>query len=171
MSIKLTPFALALILLFPLTSSAQYGSDYDVTKSPDWTSLPDALKEASALDSKIMVFVYTEWCGYCRRMIQETFQDDNVLGYLGEEFQSVLINAESTEEVDLDGQVVTEAQLAQALGVSGFPTIIFMEPTGKYITRLPGYLEPSDYMCVLSYIGSDSYETVSYGEHLESCSG
>jgi len=160
----------ALILLAFSLSAFGQSVDWDqAEKTPDWTSLPDALQEAATSDDKIMVFIYTEWCGYCRRMIHNTFQDDDVLDYLEEKFQSVRVNAESTEEVSLDGQVVTESQLAQALGAQGFPTVVFMEPTGKYITHLPGFLEPNDYLCVLSFIGSGNYESQSYGEHLETC--
>ncbi len=159
-----------LILLFSAAANAQ-SIDFDaVDKSPEWTPLPSALQEASAQDDKIMVFIYAEWCGYCRRMVHDTFQDDAVLNYLVDRFQSVRINAESDAEITLDGQVVTEAQLAQALGATGFPTVVFMEATGKYITHLPGYLEPSDYMCVLSFIGTGNYESLSYSEHLETCS-
>jgi thioredoxin-related protein len=162
--------AVVLILLLSAAGNAQTNNSEVPEKAPNWISLPSALKEASAEDDKIMVFIYTDWCGYCRRMIQNTFQDDAVLSYLGDKFQTVRVNAESDNEIELDGQVVTEAQLAGALGATGFPTMVFMEPTGKYITHLPGYLEPSDYMCVLSFIGTGNYESMEYGEHLETCS-
>jgi thioredoxin-related protein len=163
--------ALAILFLIPMMGVAQGVDQDELTKSPDWISLPEALKEASASDDKIMVFIYTDWCSYCQRMLANTFQDDSVLDYLGEYFQTVRVNAESSDEVDLDGQVVTEAQLAMALGARGFPYMVFMEPTGEYITHLPGYLEASDYLCVLSYIGTESYESLSYTEHLETCTG
>jgi thioredoxin-related protein len=113
-----------------------------------------------------MVFVYTEWCGFCRRMFNTTFKDQKVLGYLDEKFASVRINAESDGAVALPEQTLTESQVAQAMGVSGYPTIIFLDEKGGYITRLPGFLPPEDYIDVLTYIGDDHFKTESYEEHL-----
>lgn len=167
-----SPLLLFLSMLLAVPASvgcAQSGTSAPAPESdaPNWVSFGSALDVAEADSQKIMVFVYTDWCGFCRRMNETTFKDHAVLSYLGEKFASVRINAESSAEVELPEQTVSEAQVAMALGASGFPTIIFMEADGRYITRLPGYVDPENYLEILTFIGENHYRDESFDEHLD----
>ncbi len=164
---RLVPLIFGLLLLIPASlGCAQSGDAATIGEDPEWIAFETAMADTGASSRKIMVFVYTEWCGFCRRMFGTTFKDETVLGYLDQKFASVRINAEGNGEVALAEQTLTEAQVAQAMGVSGYPTIIFLDETGGYITRLPGYLPPEDYIDVLTFIGDDHYKSESFEEHL-----
>lgn len=170
-------WALCFFLIVPVTISnaqstdAPPNADTEPLPGPTWVSLQSALSTAKVTDQKVMVFIYTDWCGYCRRMNNTTFVNEDVLSYLGEKFSAVRLNAESNEKVQMEDQTVTEAQLAMALGANGFPTTVFLEANGQYITRLPGYLEPQTYVDVLRYIGDNRYRTETYEEYMSSLSG
>ena len=89
----------------------------------------DALKEASKGHKIVMVDLYTDWCGWCKRLDRDTYSDDTVGKYADENFVSLKINAEQGEGKDL----------AKSYQVSGYPTILFFNEKGEEIHRLVGY--------------------------------
>lgn len=155
---------LALLIWFPLTQGcAQSDAEAEAAKpQPAWLAFNKALDTAKVGDKKTMVFIYTDWCPYCRKTTEEVHTDEAILAYLGEHFTVARVNAEGTEPVTFEAHQTTEAELAQALGVSGFPTTVFLDEKGEYITRLPGYMPADGFLNVLQYIAEDAYLRQSY---------
>ena len=48
--------------------------------------------------------VYTDWCGWCKRMDATTFENPAIAKYMSENFYCVKFNAESQKEVTFKGQ-------------------------------------------------------------------
>jgi len=102
--------------------------------------LPKALARASDEKKLVMVDFYTDWCRWCQRMDQTTFADAKVQKAL-ERVVSVKLNAEK------DGRAA-----ATRLSVDGYPTIVFLDPNGGEVGRIPGYLEPGPFLAELEDI-------------------
>jgi thioredoxin-related protein len=133
-----------------------------------WTNFTEGLKEASATNKKVLVDVYTDWCGWCKKMESDTYSDRQVQDYLNEKYVLVKLNAESSQKEIVDTTVVTDAQLASAFGVNGYPTTIFLTSSGQPITAAPGYMKPDEFLHVLKYIGGDYYKKMEFPEFLKS---
>jgi len=97
-------------------------------------SLRSALKTASADNKVIVVDVYADWCGWCKRMDRTVYSDPKVAA-LGSEAVFLKLNAEDRGE----GQ-----QFARQNGVRGFPTTIILNPKGSVINRVTGYIGSPD---------------------------
>src|SRR5215217_7477875 len=95
-----------------------------------WIPLEQAAKEASASGKHLFVSVYTDWCGYCRKLNMVTYKASPVIAELGKNFRSVKLNAESNAKVTWKGKVYTSAELAQEWGVEGYPTLLFLNGKG-----------------------------------------
>jgi len=126
-------FALATLLLIlailPLFRSSK--------ASIDWHSdRVEALAQAAELDLPVLVFLYTDWCTYCRQMDQTTFQNPEVIGQMADDYVWLRLNAETDPE---------GAQLQRRFFVSGFPTLLILDSTGNEIDRLQGYVPPSHF--------------------------
>jgi len=87
----------------------------------------DALKSAKAGGKPVMADFYTDWCGWCKKLDSDTYSDPKVSSLSGK-FVCVKINAEK------------DASLAAKYGVSGYPTILFLDGDGKVLSRIPGFL-------------------------------
>lgn len=95
-----------------------------------WTrSIKDAQQRAKAERKPVMIDTYTTWCGWCKKLDAETFKDARV-GELSRSFVTLKIDAEA------EG-----AGIAQQYEVTGFPTVLFLTPEGRVITRIPGYVD------------------------------
>ena len=135
---------LVLILFFSL----------DLTFSQDikWMSLEKALEAQKVLPKKIIMDVYTTWCGPCRLLDKKTFGNPDVSRYISQNFYAVKFNAEGDEEIffydkkysnpnynpDRKGRNSTH-DFTKFLGIRGYPTIIFFSEQGDPIIPLTGY--------------------------------
>jgi thioredoxin-related protein len=111
-----------------------------------WMPYGRALERARRETKPLMVFFYTQWCGWSRRMDQETFGDSSVVQYLRRNFVAVRIDAESWETIAVGDSTTTGFQLARAFDVNAFPTQWFVSASGDRIDRILGYVAPAPFL-------------------------
>jgi len=158
------PLALAAVLL---VASLGYGPPLGGKGSSlRWYNFSEGLDAAKKANKKVLLDVYTDWCGWCKKMDAEVYTDAAVMRYLNEKYILVKMNAESAAKVQYAGEELSELELSAEFGVTGFPTTIFLLPNGDPITMLPGYVEANQFLDVLTYIGDDYYEKMKYEEFL-----
>lgn len=126
-----------------------------------WRLYDKGLKEAQQSGKPIFVQFFATWCGYCRKMDQETFTNAAVQKELAA-FVPIRVTESSEQQVQYQGKAVTEKELTVLHGVQGFPTLLFMEPDGQIIGKIPGYLGPQDFQSVLKFISSRAYKKMDY---------
>jgi thioredoxin-related protein len=139
----------------------------------NWLSWNQAMAEAASTGRPLLIDVYTDWCGWCKRMDKDVYARDDVREYLKRKFIPVKLNAESAEEVRVGEQTMTARALAQQLRVSGYPTTIFLKPNGRdQIARVPGYIPAERFGLMMRYIGEDHIgRGVSWQEFEKSAAG
>lgn len=160
------------ILLLVSTLAISCSSDSDASESqatePEqdfWVSLEEAQHQALDKGRYILLDVYTEWCGFCRRMIRETYADKRVQEALDQYFYPVRIDAESSRTVAFQGESYTMQDLALAFGVQSFPTTIFLNPRGEPVALQPGFIEAERFHKMLSFVGSESYRNQTFQQY------
>lgn len=97
--------------------------------------LTKSLGQAKANHKYLLADVYTDWCGWCKRLDKDTFENADMMSYLNSKFVCVKVNAEHGNGKDV----------AQKYKVAGFPCALVFEPSGKFIGKVSGYLKPGDY--------------------------
>lgn len=132
-----------------------------------WQSFDAGLEQAKATHKKILVDVYTDWCGWCKKMDKEVYADPKIMDYLGKNFVAVKMNAEAEGTLRYKGRNYTPAQLAEAFGVNGYPATLFLKDDSDLITLLPGYMEAPMFLHVLSYVAENQYERKQFNEYLK----
>lgn len=124
-----------------------------------WVSDPEeAFAEARASRRHVVAFLYTDWCGYCRRMDRTTFRDPGVVGELGDRLVWLRLNAEN----DVAGR-----RMALERRITGYPTVIVFAPSGEEISRIPGYLPPDRFRAFLGALLEEA-DNLTAGEPLGS---
>ncbi|MEX2115508.1 MAG: DUF255 domain-containing protein [Bacteroidota bacterium] len=153
----------ALLIGFILQSEGSSESIADSAIS--WYSFEEAVTIAKRDNKKILLDVYTDWCGWCKKMDSEVYSNPSVINALSTSFIGVKVNAESAKPLAFQGKSYTEESFAAGAGVTGYPTTIFLDSESAPITLAPGYIPADRFLPILKYIGEDHYKTLSFEEY------
>jgi thioredoxin-related protein len=127
---------------------------------------------------KIFVDVYTDWCGYCKKMDASTFKDEELINFLNENFYAIKFNAEQKEEIlyndftykYVKGNRRGYHQLAQTLldGKMGYPSFVLLDENKTRILLSPGYKSADRVMLELEYALQEKYKEQSFSQFKKS---
>ncbi|MBK9291008.1 MAG: DUF255 domain-containing protein [Bacteroidetes bacterium] len=138
-----------------------------------WHSFEKAVGLASQKPRKIFIDMYTDWCGWCKKMDKDTFGNPVIAAYLNKHFYPVKFDAERKDTVTFMGQKFVNTnpgrsrhshELARTLlqGKMSYPSFVFMDEEMRVITVVPGYFPPADFEPVLHFIATNAYQTTSW---------
>jgi thioredoxin-related protein len=142
-----------------------------------WMSIEEAYELTLTEENpkKIFIDVYTDWCGWCKRMDKATFQNEKVAAYMNEHYYNVKFDAEQKEAIEMLGntfEFVPQGsrgyhELAAALlnGKMSYPTVVFMNAKFEMLSPVPGYQEPTGFMQVARFFGDDIYKDRSWQDY------
>jgi thioredoxin-related protein len=116
----------------------------------DWNA---GVKDAEATKRPMLVDVYTDWCGWCKRMDKDVYARPEVREYLSKRFVTVRLDAENEAAAQYEGRTYSYRTLAARFRVTGYPTTIFLRPGGEHIANVPGYVPADRFLLLLRYIG------------------
>jgi thioredoxin-related protein len=154
--------ALSLLIILFLAPPLMHSGE---KKELKWKNLDAGITEAKKTKKKILMDIYTDWCVWCKKLDKEVYTDEKVAGYLDSHYVLVKLNAESGKKVAYKGEKLSETEIAQGFGVTGYPTLIFLEPNGDAINRIPGFLTAEQIMPILHFIGEGHYKKMSWLEY------
>lgn len=164
---------IACLVALPLLGVGIFLSTGDPASEPatenelTWTSFDAGITQAHAANKKILVDIYTDWCVWCKRMDKDVYSDPDVRRELLAHFVLVKLNAESERQLTFHAETLSEAAFSHAVGVTGYPTTLFLDEQAKPITLLPGYVKPASFVSILSFIGGDFYKQTTFQKYIE----
>src|SRR5687767_13838353 len=64
-----------------------------------WTNdIRTSLRQASRQNKLVLVDVYTDWCGWCKKLDKDTYSDPSVISFLNSGFVCLKVDAEDGGE-------------------------------------------------------------------------
>ncbi len=123
--------------------------------SIDWQAYKQGLEIAKTQNKPVLLYFHADWCKYCQKLKKVTFADKAVLNYLSENFISITIDTEK------------EKDLASEWDIKGLPNLWFLKADNSKISNLPGYVGPEQFLNILKYIRTESYEKMSFSDFLK----
>lgn len=141
-----------------------------------WLSWEEAMAKQEQAPRKILVDVYTDWCGWCEEMDRRTFGDPAVAAEVDASFYAVKLDAEHPGELSFDGRAFrletgsarpTHALARELLGGRlGYPTVVFLAEDSEVIQAVPGFHDAADFLKIVRYFGRDHYREMAWGEYV-----
>ncbi len=146
--------------------------------SVKWYTWEEAIELNKTNPKKIFIDVYTNWCGWCKKMDKATFESPKVAEYLKENFYPIKLNAEMKEDIVFNNHTFKYVasgrrgyhELAASLlnNRMSYPSCVAMDENINRITIIPGYREANDMMTILEFINEEKYKTMSFDEYAKS---
>jgi len=136
----------------------------------EWLSWDDAVKRAQSDENpkKIFIDVYTDWCGWCKKMDKDTFQNPEVATYMSANFYMVKMDGEGKDPIEYKGKTYNfvpsgrkgyhEFAAALMQGKMSYPTTIFLDEKLNMLSPVPGYQKPKPFLNIARYFGDDIYK-------------
>jgi len=151
-----------LLAALPLTSVS---SDNGV----QWLTMEEAQEQMLEEPRMVFVDVYTDWCGWCRRMTNETYTHPVIADYLNTHFYPVKLNAEQEGPIVFGGTTYINENIGQrrpthsfaiALlqGRMSYPSVVFFDEQMQLLTALPGFRPPAGMEAVLAFFKTGAYK-------------
>lgn len=139
-----------------------------------WLTFDQALAAQKKNPKKIMIDAYTDWCGPCKMLDKNTFQNADVIKYVNANYYAVKFDAEGNEKITYKGKSYGNPQydptkdktrnsaheLAYQLGVQAYPTIIFMDEQANVLSPVRGYQTPQQLEIYLKLFATNDFKNV-----------
>jgi thioredoxin-related protein len=146
----------------------------------NWMSWEQAIEKSRSdkKPKKIFVDVYTDWCGWCKRMDAVTFNNPKVRDYMEANFYMVKLDAEQKENIVFNNRTFKYVangrrgyhELAAELlrGKMSYPSVVFLDEDIKIVSVIPGFRQADEFLKIANYIGNDIFKDTSWKEYNKS---
>lgn len=141
----------------------------------NWVNFEQVQALIKQQPKKILVDAYTDWCGWCKRMDKNTFENPVVAKYINDNFYAVKFNAETKETIKFKGKdyVFVKGRkrghntLAKELlkGRLSYPTISFLDENLNLINAFPGYKSPQKFDALMTYINNNEFDKMGFTQY------
>jgi thioredoxin-related protein len=139
-------------------------------KTINWLTWEQVQAKSKIEKKKILVDIFTPWCGWCKKMDKTTFLDEEIVEYINKNYYAIKFDAESTTDIvlnDIKYQHVNNGakgyhELAIELlqGRLSYPTTVFLDENFQVIQAIPGYQEAYTFGMIITYFASNSHKSI-----------
>jgi thioredoxin-related protein len=145
-----------------------------------WYTIEEAEKLAKVNPRPMLIDTYTDWCGWCKKLDQDTFSNSVIAEVLNTKFYAVKFDAEGKSPVSFqgktfinDGKSGAAHQLAVILlnGKLSYPNLVFLTDQQQLLTNVPGYREPKEMEPILMFFAEKVYEKQNFQDFQKSFKG
>jgi len=135
----------------------------------NWMTFEEAEKAIKKKPKKVFVDVYTDWCGWCKRLDQATFSDKRVADYMNDNYYAIKFDAQHPEPIKLGGKQYSNPrfdkskpkrarnathELAVKYKARSYPTVLFLDEKLDLIQAVPGYRDADAFLPILEQFKS-----------------
>jgi len=163
-----------LFILFACLSLHISAQDADAI---NWLSWEEAAAKMETEPKNMFIDMYTDWCGWCKKMDSSTFKDPAVIKYLNDNYYAVKFDAEQKKPITYQGfefKFVQKGrrgyhQLAHSMlnGRMGYPAFVYFNQDMERIMISPGFKKVDQILGELEFAKEDKYKTMDLEEFLK----
>lgn len=130
------------MMILVLLSVSIFSTSLVSANDIDWYSYQDGLSVSEQRGQPVMVYFYTDNCGYCDMMEDETFTERSV-------------HEKSDDIVFVKVDANEERALSSQYEISGVPAMIFTDSDGSELQKEVGFLEGDQLVTVIEEVTAD----------------
>jgi thioredoxin-related protein len=151
---------IVVISFFSFSNNVLTGEEIQEECEIEWMSYEEATNLSKKKKKKIFVDVYTDWCGWCKKMDATTMKDPRIVAYMNKKFYAVKLNAESSKKTFYKGTPVTERELAiKIYKANSYPSTLYLDDEENLLINLPGYRGAEELDKILHFLGENNYKS------------
>lgn len=163
---------------YSLVSENTY-TEFHENSLVNWITFNEAYNKCKKNPRPIMVDVFTTWCGPCKMMSAQTFNNPDIAKYINDNFYAVKFDAETKDSVKFDKYVfvstdVTNPKAPHQFAASildnqlAYPSIVFLNNQIQRLDVLKGFMPAKNFEPILNYYGSGEYQKIKWEDYEKS---
>ncbi len=139
-----------------------------------WISFDEAIERNKTNPKPFLVDIYTDWCGWCKKMDRETYANPVIAASINKNYHAVKMDGEGKEPItykDYTFKYKSQGRSGYhefpALLMNGklsYPTTVVLNAEEKLLDRIPGYLDARKMEMILAYFLEKDRKTKSWGQ-------
>ncbi len=165
------------LLIIALTISGMAPAQQKEGSLVNWMTIQEAMAAVKKQPKPVLLDFYTDWCGWCKRMMATTYANPDLSAYINQNFYPVKFDAEGKDSLVFEGKMYkpsspdprTPHPLAVELlqGKLMYPTTMFLNgyDSGKDAFQIkflaPGYLDKEKIEPILVFTLENVYRNTS----------
>lgn len=141
-----------------------------------WMSFTQATEKCKTKPKKIFIDIYTDWCGWCKKMDASTFKDPAVVKYMNQKYYAVKMDAESKDSVTFRDHTfkympeykANELAVSLLQGKMSYPTFVIMDENVTMLSPIAGFQTVEQVIPILKYFGENTYKNQNWQDYNDS---
>lgn len=180
---KLLFLALAALMMSPAVMAKK---DPAAKSAPEpaeevhWiTSVEELQMKMAQQPKKVIVDMYTGWCGWCKKMDAETYGNPSVAKYINNNYYALKLDAERKDTINFQGKQFFFAPEYRTNGFAlellkdylakggqlSYPQTVFLMENFQNPQPIPGYRTVPEMETFLTYFGDNAYRRQSWDQY------
>ena len=158
-----------------------FNSTYLNAQEINWLTIEEAEAANKNEPRKILIDVYTDWCGWCKKMDATTFEDKNIVEYLNKNYYCVKLDGEDKDILVFKGvefNFVNEGrrgyhELAAGFlqGKMSYPSLVFLNEDLTVLQVMNGFRTSNELLPIITFLGDNAYKEISWTEYINEIKG
>ncbi|MCB0481196.1 MAG: DUF255 domain-containing protein [Flavobacteriales bacterium] len=134
-----------------------------------WMTMEQAQEAMKVEKKKIFIDLYTDWCGWCKKMDATTFVDPNVAFFMNKYYYAVKFDAETKDTIVFNNYKFANTAPVDKRGTHYFaysildgqmsyPSFAILDENMTRIHVIAGFQQPEPFMSTLMFFGTNQYQ-------------
>ena len=156
-------------------------STISVAQEINWLTIEEAEEANKKEPKKTFIDVYTDWCGWCKKMDASTFKEPKIIEYINENYYCVKLDGEDRNTLTFKGvefNFISQGRRGYHELAAGFlkgkmtyPSLVFLDEDFVVLQVMKGFRSASELYPILTFLGDNTYKETNWTDYIKETKG